>query len=154
MSNFVYTWKPGTEQWFDKKDAGKVAEEILSIGENPTNQQIVDKARDENTELHDMFEWDNDVAADKYREHQAHRIVCCLSIVPVGLNNDKPEEPQTPIRLLHHVNKTQGYTPIYKIMNDEVMHKQLLDQAYADLRAFKVKYQMLDELQEIFKLIP
>lgn len=154
MNNFVYTWKPGTEQFFDGKDANKVAVEILSIGENPTNKQIVDKARDENTELHGMFEWDNDAAAEKYREHQAHSIVCALSIVPVGLNEEKSEEPPTPIRLLHHVNKVQGYVPIYKIMNDEVMHKQLLDQAYADLRTFKVKYQTLEELREIFDLIP
>lgn len=154
MNNFVYTWRPGTEWLYGDKDAGRVAEEIMSISDNPTNKEIVDKARDESTELHSMFEWNDDIAAEKYRETQAHRIVCSLSIVKVGLNEKGSDENAKPIRLLHHVDSVPGYVTIQRIMGDDVMHKQLLEQAYADLRAFKVKYSMLKELNDIFELIP
>ena len=152
-NNFTYCWKPETEKIYAGKDASKVASEIASIGENPTNAQIVAKARDTSTELHSMFEWDDTVAADKYRETQAHRIVCNLMIVKVGLNEDKPKEDMKPFRLYHHIDSNPGYMPIQRIMNDTVMHQQLLDQAMADLRAFKQKYAMLEELQPIFALI-
>ena len=39
-------------------DAQKVAEEINKIGDEVTPDQIVEAARDESTELHKCFEWD------------------------------------------------------------------------------------------------
>lgn len=154
--NFVYVWKPEIENIYKGKDVTKVANEIFSISDNPTNAQIVEKAKDESTELHSMFEWNDTRAAQKYREQQAHKIVTSIQIIPVGLNNKGEEKPLTerPIRLLHHLNGNPGYIPIHRIMNDEVMHRQLLEQAYSDLRAFQYKYATLQELQPIFALIP
>ena len=37
-------------------DPQKVAEEIMGIGESATPRQIVDRARDEKSELHKCFE--------------------------------------------------------------------------------------------------
>lgn len=56
-----------------KADAQKVADEI---GEKSiTPQEVLEKARDENSELHKCFEWDNDIAAEKYRLEQARKII-------------------------------------------------------------------------------
>ena len=58
------TW--GTYRF--KADAQKCADEIMEICdelESATPQQILDKARDSNTELHKCFTWDDTEAAEK-----------------------------------------------------------------------------------------
>lgn len=55
---------------FFKADATKCASEIMEICdqmESATPQQILEKARDESTELHKCFTWDDSIAAEKYR---------------------------------------------------------------------------------------
>ena len=143
----VAKWKSGFETFF-KADAQKCAEEIASIGETPTTQQIVDAARDESTELHKCFEWRDDVAAEKYRLVQARNVVHMLVIQEQEPPKDRPE-----VRMFYKVSETGGYTETKKIVRNEDAHKSLLEQAWRELRAFKQKYGMLEELSEIIELI-
>ena len=69
----VAKWKEGIG-FYKGISAQKVAEEIASIGESATPQQIVDRARDENSELHKCFEWDDSIAAENWRKQQARII--------------------------------------------------------------------------------
>ena len=139
------TWKFG---YFKGVDANKVGDEIDSIGEEVTPEQIVEKARDENTELHKCFEWDVRIASEKYRVIQARTVVRMLVI--------KEEEPVTerpPIRVYYKTHSTEGYKPIKIIMQKKDEYEAMLERAWAELRAFKAKYSMLAELEEIFNLI-
>lgn len=70
-------WKSGSRY---SADAQKVAEEIYSIGESATTAQILDKARDDKSELHKCFEWDDTKAAKSWRMQQARHLVCNLVI--------------------------------------------------------------------------
>ena len=74
----VASWKSGFGLFH--ADAQKVANEIAEIGESATPREILEKGRDPKTELHKCFEWDDTVAAEKYRIQQARQIVCCLVI--------------------------------------------------------------------------
>ena len=74
-----------------KADAQAVANEIMQIGPEATPYQIVEKARNSETELHKCFTWDNTVAADKWRLHEARHIVSCLVIRREVADVDKPE---------------------------------------------------------------
>lgn len=83
-------WKSGCRI---SADAQKVADEILAIGNSATTTQILDKARDEQTELHKCFDWDDAEAAEKWRLQQARHIVCNLVI---------KEKSETPRPMLQH----------------------------------------------------
>ena len=143
----VAKWKTGFETFF-KADPQKVAEEINGIGNSPTTQQIVDAARDESTELHKCFEWRDDIAAEKYRLVQARYITHMLVIQEQEVPQDRPE-----IRVFYKQPETGGYAETRKIVRDEDAYKNLLAQAWRELRAFKQKYGMLEELAEIMELI-
>jgi len=55
-----------------KADAQKIADEI---GDNKISpQELLEKARNEDSELHKCFEWDDSVAAEKYRLIQARQM--------------------------------------------------------------------------------
>ena len=129
-------------------DANKVATEIQKIGENATPQEIVDRARDKDSELHKCFEWDDSIAAEKYRLVQARYVVHHLVIQEDKVPEDRPE-----IRYFFKTKPDEGYTPTQTIVRVEDEYKTLLAQAYAELQAFKKKYSMLEELREIFELI-
>ena len=145
----ISMWKPGMEHLF-KADANLVANEIADIGENATPKQIVEKARDESTELHKCFDWNDTTAAEKWRIQQARQVVCCLVIKQV---DDRLNE--TPIRTFYmpDMQRDKGYRATELIIRDKDEYQRLLDRAMGELRSFKVKYSMLTELEEIFALI-
>lgn len=150
MTNIVATWYPGMEG-FHKGDPQKCAEEIMSINESPTPEQIYEKAKGEDTELHKCLEWDDRVAADKYRIQQCGEIVRHLIIKRLDQTEDAPQEK---IRFFYHDTQTGGYIPTIRIVREEDKYQMLLQQAMSELRAFKQKYACLTELKEILALIP
>lgn len=142
----VSRWKV---QGLYKADAQKVADEILTLGDNVEPSAVVEKAKDESTELHKCFEWRDNVAAEKYRLHQARHLMCNLVIEKV-----EEQQVQEPIRLMFKTTKGEGYKPISLIMQEPDEYKALLNRAYRELSAFKQKYKMLKELKDIFDMIP
>ena len=145
----IVTWRPEFQSLYKGIDAQKVADEIVTIGESVTPQQIVEKARLEDTELHKCFEWNDKTAAEMYRITQARRVVQHLVI-----QNTAPEkEDQTPLRFLVQPQNGKGYKPIETVFRNEDEYQQLLMQAMSELHAFKQKYARLSELQEIFDMI-
>lgn len=144
----VAKWRQGFDYMFHGADARRVAEEISAIGENPTTKQIVDAGRNPDSELHKCFEWNDTVAAEKYRLVQARYIVHNLVIEEESVPEDRPE-----IRFFYKPKDSSGYRETRKIVRDENEYEKLLERAYSELRAFKAKYAMLSELSEIFDLI-
>lgn len=132
-------------------DAQKCYEEIMEICddvESASPQAILEKARDESTELHKCFTWDDSIAAEKWRINEARLVARQLVIKEVVVPKDRPE-----VRLLYKTDNLSGYKPTQIIAKQEDEYKQLLARAYAELRAFKAKYSMLEELREILELI-
>lgn len=147
-------WEPGSRI---SADPQKVADEIYSISDEPTKKQIVDKARDESSEMHGLFEWNDDVAAEKYREEQAGWILRKLKVEFIKDDeNGELEKIQTkiPVRAFYgNPVEKSGFISIVKIMGDDEMYDALLERAKQELKSFKLKYAMLKELDAIFEMI-
>lgn len=137
-------WKSGCRI---SADAQKVADEILAIGSSATTAQILDKARDEQTELHKCFDWDDAEAAEKWRLQQARHIVCNLVI------KEKSDTPRPKVRVFFKTDADSGYKPTVMIMQDTDEYRKLLDRALAELNSFRAKYKTLVELDGVFDAI-
>lgn len=138
------TWKRGCRI---SADAQKVADEILAIGKSATTAQILDKARDEKTELHKCFDWNDESAAEKWRLHQARNIVCSLVI------KEKRDGPAQEVRVFYKTDAESGYKPTVLIMQDKDEYRKLLERALAELNSFRAKYKSLTELDGVFYAI-
>lgn len=145
MAMVFATWKSGSRY---SADAQKVAEEIYSIGESATTAQILDKARDEKSELHKCFEWNDTKAAESWRMQQARRLVCNLVIKEERKSEQGPE-----VRLFFKTDADEGYKPTVLIMQDKDEYQKLLQNALAELNAFQRKYRSLSELETVFTAI-
>lgn len=130
-------------------DADRVASEIEQIGDEVTAAQIVEKARDSNSELHKCFEWDDSIAAEKYRLEQARYVLRVLIIKrPDESENDAPA-----VRYFQKTTNNEGFKPSKIIFHKQDEYQALLHRAWNELRAFKAKYSMLSEFDEIISLI-
>lgn len=132
-------------------NAQKCYEEIMEICdslESATPQDILEKARDENSELHKCFTWDDGIAAERWRCYEA-RVVCRQLVI----KEEQVPEDRPQIKIFHSTDNKSGYKPVQVILQKEDEYKSLLRMAKKELEAFKRKYNMLRELDEIFEAI-
>lgn len=132
------TWRI---QGYYKADAQKVAEEI-GFGEI-TPMEVLEKAKDETTELHKCFEWNDSIAAEKYRLEQAKNIIRMLVY-------EKETKEQAVVRYYAKTETKHVYQPTKQFLVQEDEYQGLLRRALAELEAFKNKYHTLAELESIF----
>lgn len=131
-----------------KGNAQRCYEEIQTLGASYTPEMIVDLARDESTELHKCFDWDDDIAAEKWRKQQA-RLICISLTVEV---ERKPGVTQT-YRVIQHDRDEQAYKPIVFTTRNPDEYERLLKQAKAEMAAFRKRYQSIKELSEVIEEI-
>lgn len=142
----IYKWKiPGVIP-VDAQTAGEELQRIYQEkgGLNPSD--IVEESRNDSAPLHPCFEWDDEIAAEKYRQTQAMQIV--RSIVTIQESDSK--KPQE-IRAFVHVQ--ESYHPISVVIDSKEQMEELLASALSELKAFQRKYNSLVELSPVFDAI-
>lgn len=136
-----------------KADANKCYEEIQQIGDEVKPEQVLDAARNEGTELHKCFDWDDSSAAEKYRLYQARNVINHLIVVKREVEDDESKPIQFRVMLKNESDKDSGYKQTLVMVRDDDEYRKLLEQAYKELHSFKQKYSCLSELAEILALI-
>lgn len=127
-----------------KADAQKVADEIGN--DKITPQEMIEKARDEQSELHKCFEWNDTVAAEKYRLQQARTVLSMLVFKP-------KKEKEQPVRIFSLTTEKSTYRPTVCFLKQEEEYQTLLKRAIRELQSFKEKYKTISELEGVFEEI-
>lgn len=109
-----------------------------------TTKDIVDESRDETAALHKCFEWNDEVAAEKYRQRQAGEMIRCLVSVI------KHDDSDAPIAVRAIVKTDEKYEPITVTMRSEQKTAVLLADALNDIDKFRKKYAAISELSGVF----
>ncbi len=140
----VYEWKAGAHTSIDASIAGKVCGDLEKAG-NLTAQSLVDVSRPESAPLHSQFEWDDSVAGEEWRKHQARHIINALIV---------RTEKEEPIRAFFKIDTSKGnnrYESITSIVDTQSKYQSLIEIALNELRAFKAKYATISELGPIWR---
>ncbi len=108
-------------------------------------EAVVEAASDVRHPMHSMFEWDDTIAAHKYRIDQARHIIArCRVLNPedsgpkvipafVSLDEDRKFE-------------RGGYRDTLEVKADPVLREQLLKTALKELESYKRRHAMLIEI--------
>lgn len=130
-----------------KADAGLVYEEITSIGDEVTPGQIVDYAKDKDTELHKCFEWKDKIAAHKYRLSQAQSII--RNIVYIKDYKDEDEnDKQLIVRAIVCKNEHKNtYQTIKSCIEDPESYGRLQASMLKDITIFRQRYEKYSMLK-------
>lgn len=129
---------------FHKADAQKCYEEMGDTDITP--EKVLEIARGETTELHKCFEWNDGIAAEKYRLSQARQLINFLIIKP-----EKKDDPQ--IRVFQISSEPQTYQPIRVFVENKDEYNALLKRAKVELTTIRNRYKQLAELEEVFTAI-
>lgn len=129
-----------------------IAKELKKIAKNNDGvllpEHVVQSAKANNSPLHSRFEWDNSVAAHQYRLWQARQLIrVCVELIPGIATPTEVFVSLTPDR------DHGGYRIVTDVLSDDGMRAQLLADALADMNLFRVKYQRLRELANVFAAI-
>ena len=127
-----------------KADAQKVYEEIGDKSVSP--EEVLNKARNEKSELHKCFEWNDGIAAEKYRLQQARMIINLLVIK----TENKDDEP---IRVFQISSEKNVYQPTRFFIQNPDEYQILLRRAKGELQAIRNRYKTLSELEAVFDAI-
>ena len=143
--------KNSAETVFQAVEAAKDDEGNIDL------QSIVDAAKPKNAPLHGEFTWEQRTAANKWRLHEARRVVQSIEVVheespatrawesvTVVEKNADPEDAPKGKRVFRSVED---------IMADPAQRDELLVQALRDAAAWRKRYAGLQELAQVFQAI-
>lgn len=143
-----FSWKDGLGSLYHGVKAADIVAELNKINsETITPEQILDVARDENSLLHGFFEWDDTIAAEKYRKYQAQQMLLKITYV-------KDDEDKKPKRYYHNISYSTGeYHTVDYIFKHEDAYELLKKRAVDYLRGAKNKFSEISELKEVWETI-
>jgi hypothetical protein len=112
---------------------------------------VVEAARDENSALHECFEWDDTEAGHQYRLIQARQLI------RVYVHVEEKEEAE-PVRAFVSLTTDQrnpggGYRTIAQVMSNEELREQMLTDALTRLRNLQKQYRSLTELAKVWDAV-
>lgn len=149
-------------QSFPTVPAQKAGEELARIeakhgGLKPS--QVVDESRPEEAVLHPVFEWNDEIAAEKYRNVQAGQIIRSVRVVSESPDGQKEKTPAyvSVVRVVDEDKSHREYVSTSRAMGNEEWKRGVLAEALDQLRAFARRYKQLGELaglsQEVESII-
>lgn len=112
---------------------------------------VVEAAKPKTSLLHSHFTWDDSEAAAAWRLWQARQLISvCVEVI--GEKEAAPEA-RVFVSLRDERGEEGGYRSLVSVLSQPDLRAQLLHDALAELKYFKVKYQALKELVEVFAAI-
>lgn len=131
---------------------GETCEKIEEKYGEITKENLLEESRDESSPTHALFEWRDDVAAEKWRRRQAGKVLENLTFVYVN-NHGEEKATRAYVNVIAE-DKTAGcFRSVEVAMSNADMRAEVLKRAMREIEIFQDKYSNLEELSEIFAAI-
>ena len=137
----VYQWKPGARVRGDAQVAGELCEKLSNEG-RLSPKELLNESRPEGSPLHSAFTWDDGIAAEKWRTHEASMIICSLETKVAGV--------QKPVRSFVTLQADDGcYQPMEHVLKTKEGRDVLLGLALKDAMIYKNKFEHLKAVANV-----
>lgn len=146
----VYKWKSGARIKGDAQASGELMEELSVSEEGLTARTLLEANIPEGAPLHNDYDWDDSIAADKWRLQQSNQFIASLTVV---VFEDKGDASTDQPRAFHITTQEHNYDSLNVILSEPSKYEAMLQSAKAELNTFKRKYEILKELQPVFNAI-
>lgn len=161
----VYEWSYGASAAVKATDAAAEVQAIYAAQGSVTPEAVVEVARPSGALLHPAFEWDDAIAAEAHRTEQARSLLRRLTVtyrkddgsvtqptrflVKLQARPDEDVEDQT----LQAATEPYVYIPVKRVMEDDVLRRKYVREAYLSALSWRRRYQHLNEFASIFAAI-
>ena len=164
-----WMWRDGFSYSKNPEVVGKVLTKIEERDGEITAKSFLEESRSETSETHDMFEWNDSIAAEKYRLRQAGNIIGLITYEIVS-----SEEKVTQVELVKgepgqgmqvrsysgfvnvssagrgRVNSPASFISTDIALSNADTRKQVLKNALGEIDMYTNKYRQYEELSKIF----
>ena len=145
----VYSWNTYGYS-VDANIVGQEFEKIEKEYGEVTSENVLESATPEDSPMHSIFEWDDSVAAHKFRLKQATTLI-------LNLHCEVENQKKKPIKVNAYYNvsetKQGSFVNVESAFSNPDTKEIVLKRALAELNAFKIKYKECKELAKIFDVI-
>lgn len=153
-----YAWKtPRVFGHVDPNAAGGFVESLIEKHGSVRPATLVEESRPPGAVLHPVFEWDDTIAAERFREEQGRGVLKNLVVLsPVTATRPDPVELRAFVPVTIKKDEDRGYVTIEEVLHTPDYLEEMLDRARRDLLSFERKYEMLkdeDDLASVFSAI-
>ncbi len=142
--------RPLTFKNAKKANAQKIGEALTAIsntaGGRLTPKAVLQASKTPTHVLHKHFEWDDSVAADRYRQDQARTLIRCVQIV-----NEEQEDKPAPAFLSISDKGGVAYRPLAIVMGSTELQLAVLQRAEKDLESFERRYRDLGDICDLVR---
>lgn len=144
-----YEWWDGYSRTVDANTVGAVVEHLEEENGQVTKEDFLEVSRPEDAPTHTLFEWDDSVAAEKYRLDQSRKIITALRVV-YETKNEEEIKVSAFIQTSADGNKTH-YENIEDALKDDGKREIVLNRIRGELDAFITRNQHIEELADILE---
>src|SRR4029079_10228633 len=148
-----YLWKPGVVGIsIDPQTVGETLEAVrITNGGTLEPEAVVEASRPSGAPLHPCFEWDDAVAAEKYRTQQARHLI---NHITVEVSRGAGREPMHARAFVSVVQDDErSYTSTLVAMADPALRRQLVQTAFRELKVWRERYKSYQELSRVFEAV-
>lgn len=130
---------------------GNIRDHLQSIWDTNkilTPRLVVDTARPKSHPLHSHFEWDDSIAGEKYREHQASELIRSVRISYKNGNDTEQE-----IRYFVSIKESEGYAyhPAEVVAADEKLTAIVLREMEREWKQLHARYNHFQEFTDLIQ---
>ena len=142
-----YSWRAGKN--VSAQVAGEVMEKIEKRDGVVTKESFLEESRPKNSPTHKLFEWDDSVAAEKFRLHQSAMAIRDIVVTIVKSEEEQHKSPAF-VNVVSGLSNKAEYKSIGVAMMDEDERSVILENAFEEFKRFEDKYKSLKELSNVF----
>lgn len=153
-----YSYRSGYAYKVPAQTVGKALESIEEKEGKVTSASFLEYSRPETSDTHSMFEWNDSIAAEKYRLRQSAAIIGQIEveIQYIDTSQEASEIQITPVPAFVNVagkstRASATFVNVVTAVDNKDMWKQVVQNAVAELNAFKRKYSRFKEFEKIIK---
>ena len=140
------TYKPDKGACYNTAQAVVLGHFLESLGDSITPQAVVDAARPKRSPIHQLFEWNDTTAAERYRLHQARLHINHLEVVVTIDGEERSTRAYHSIKIAETDEDAGGrvYQPLRVVLSNKASAEQVVQQALDELNLWRATYNHYD----------
>lgn len=110
---------------------------------------LVEEARPADAPLHGRFEWDDTIAGEKFRQHQAAELIRSVKIV-AGRDKEGPKTIREWVSVTRP-DRPRSYEPLAEVVENDFAIQMVLQEMERDIALLRRKYGHLKQYVETIR---
>lgn len=160
-----FAWKPNSRIPVKPDVAATELRKVYEQHRAVTPDAVVDAAKDEDSPLHPVFQWDDTEAAREYREQQARHLMRSLVVTYRRQDGELTPPIRAFVKLVSSADdpaldmdtedatQPRVYLPVRQIMGEDDHRRRYVRQALQELGTWRRRYRDISEFAKLFEAI-